>query len=41
MWNAVSWNPTFKDGGLLDKVVPKPEHRHYVDTLASIPMGET
>ena len=41
MWNPMSWNPTPKEGGLLDMVVPKHEHRNYVDPLASIPMGAT
>ena len=37
MWTSVSWNPTQKEGGLLAKVVPKHEHRNYVDPLASNP----
>ena len=41
MWNPVSWNPTPKEGGLLAKVVSKDEYSNYVDSLASIPMGET
>ena len=41
MWNQVSWNPTLQEGGLLAKVVPKHEHRNYVDLIASIPMAET
>ena len=39
MWNPVSWKPTPKEGGLLDKVGSKHEHSVYVDPLASIPMG--
>ena len=41
MWNAVSWNPTLKEGGLLAKVVPKHEHSNHLDLVASNPMGET
>ena len=33
MWNLVSWNPTPKEGELLDKVVPNQEHSNYVDAL--------
>ena len=39
MWNEVSWNHTSKDGRVLATVIPKHEHRIYVDPLASIPMG--
>ena len=39
MWNSVSWNTTAKEGGLRAKVVPKHEHRNYVDPLASIPIN--
>ena len=41
MWNPVSWKPTPKEGTLLANVVPKYEHKIYVDPLASIPMGVT
>ena len=37
----MSWNPTPKEGGLLDKVVPKHERTIYVDPLASIHMVAT
>ena len=41
MWNPTSLNTSPKEDGLLVKVVPKNEHRNYVNPLASIPMGAT